>query len=250
MRPVIKILVASALLASANLNAATSSNQPVDSGWRTPVVSNIAPGVWRVRFGEPERFTPNSAREKPTDLDGIARLPAPAALPFKLEDIGARVTTSRTVVHVPCDEPNDQIYGFGLDPAAYEQKGLRKYLTVCAGVMGKTGASHGPVPFWLSTRGYGVFVDTARVTFVHVARLTPLASDVAESDSGPAKSSVAELYAARKATGKSEVVVEIPGDNSGVDVYIFAGPPRCAPPCSATTCSLEAAACRRCGDWG
>jgi alpha-D-xyloside xylohydrolase len=224
MRPVIKFLVASALLASANLNAATSSNQPVDSGWRTPVVSNIAPGVWRVRFGEPERFTPNSAREKPSDLDGIARLPAPAALPFKLEDIGARVTTSRTVVHVPCDEPNDQIYGFGLDPAAYEQKGLRKYLTVCAGVMGKTGASHGPVPFWLSTRGYGVFVDTARVTFVHVARLTPLASDVAESDSGPAKSSVAELYAARKATGKSEVVVEIPGDNSGVDVYIFAGP--------------------------
>lgn len=211
-------------LTTATLRANPSPAQPSDSGWRPPVVTEIAPGVWRVRFGAPERFTPNSVREKQPDLEGISHLVAPSALPFKLDEIRCRITDSRTVVHVPCDEPDDQIYGFGLDPEAYEQKGLRKYLAVCAGVLTKTGASHGPVPFWLSTRGYGVFVDTARVPFVHVARLTPLASGVNKAGDGQPKASVAELYGERKATGKSEVVVEIPGDTTGVDVYVFAGP--------------------------
>jgi alpha-D-xyloside xylohydrolase len=195
----------------------------VPAGWVKPAVTEISRGVWRVRFGVPERFTPDALRERPADLAGLSRLPAPSPLPFKPEEIACRVTDSRTVVYVPCDEPGGQIYGFGLDPVAYEQKGLRKFLTVCAGVMGKTGASHGPVPFWLSTRGYGVYVDTARVPLVHVARLSPKDSGASASEQGEVKTSVDALYAARKATGKTAVVVEIPGDTQGVDVYVFAG---------------------------
>ena len=196
----------------------------VSAGWKKPEVTEIAHGFWRVRFGAPERFTPDALRERPADLAGLSKLPAPPPLPFKPEEIACRVTDSRTVVYVPCDEPGGQIYGFGLDPVAYEQKGLRKCLTVCAGVLGKTGASHGPVPFWLSTRGYGVYVDTARVPLVHVARLSPKDSGATAADQGGVKTSVDALYAARKATGKTAVVVEIPGDTQGVDVYVFAGP--------------------------
>jgi alpha-D-xyloside xylohydrolase len=185
----------------------------------------IAPGVWRLRVGEPERFTPCAVREKAADLEALKRLPAPGGLPFKLADIRGSVTSSRTVVGIPCDEPDDQIYGFGLDPQAYEQKGLRKYLAVCAAVMGKTGASHGPVPFYVSTRGYGVYVDTARVPFVHVARLSPAAATVGKD--APAQTiatTVEDLYAARPAQGRREVVFEIPGNSRGVDVYVFGGP--------------------------
>ena len=119
----------------------------------------------------------------------------------------------------------DEIYGFGLDPRAYRQKGYRKRLTVCAGVITKTGASHGPVPFYVSTRGYGVWVDTARVPYVHVARLTPKASVVRSSseDQNELKTSEAKLYAARQAAGRTEVVFDIPGA-PGVDVYVFGGP--------------------------
>jgi len=138
-----------------------------------PDVTEVAPGVWRVRFGAPEPFTPERFRERPLAEEGFRLLPAPGALPFELTEIRCRVTPSRTVVYVPCDEPDDEIYGFGLDPACYRQKGLRKRLTVAASVMGQTGASHGPVPFYVSTQGYGVYVDTARVPFVHVARLAP-----------------------------------------------------------------------------
>jgi len=185
----------------------------------------VMPGVWRIRIGEPESFTPCRIREKPPDIEGAKRLPAPGILPFNLTDIRGSVTSARTTVGIPCDEPADQIYGFGLDPEAYEQKGLRKYLAVCASVMAKTGASHAPVPFYLSTKGYGVYVDTARVPLVHVARLSPkaAAAPAPAPDSAPA-TSVEALYAARPVQGRAEVVFEIPGNSRGVDVYVFAGP--------------------------
>ncbi len=190
----------------------------------------IAPGVWRVRIGAPETFTPVRVRERMPDAEGLKALPAPGDLPFTLAEIRGSVTSSRTVVGIPCDEPDDQIYGFGLDPQAYEQKGLRKVLAVCAAVMGKTGASHGPVPFYLSTRGYGVYVDTARVPIVQVARLSPAASVTGrEAPAQTIATTVEDLYAARPAQGRKEVVFEIPGDSRGVDVYVFGGPtPRAA----------------------
>ena len=129
---------------------------PTGATWARPVVEQVAPGVWRVRFGTPERFTPGAIREASPRTDDLKRLPAPAALPFEPSQIRCWITPSHTAVYIPCDEPEEQIYGFGLDPGAYEQKGLRKYLTVCAGVIGKTGASHGPVPFYVGTKGYGV----------------------------------------------------------------------------------------------
>jgi len=189
-----------------------------------PVVTEIGSGVWCVRFGAPEKFTPDTMREAPPRLDDLRRLPESGALPFALDQIRCRLTTSGCTVYVPCDEPESEIYGFGLDPTAYRQKGLRKYLTVCAGVIGRTGASHGPVPFYVSTRGYGVYVDTARVPWVHVARLTAKDAVSADRGAGTLKTSEKELYAARPAAGKGEVIFDLPGNPSGVDVFVFGGP--------------------------
>ncbi len=191
-------------------------------------VEQVASGVWRIRFGQPETYTPNQFREKEICKESLSSLPSPSELPFNLNEIQCQVKPARTVVYIPCNEPDDQIYGFGLDSGAFEQKGLRKYLTVSAQSIERTGSSHGPVPFYVSTKGYGVYVDTARVPFVHVARLSPVGaaikSQTNEDGLGRAlKTSVEELYAARSAVGRTEVVFDLPG-SSGVDVYIFAGP--------------------------
>jgi alpha-D-xyloside xylohydrolase len=181
--------------------------------------------VWRVRFGTPERFTPLAIRESGPRVSGFQLLPAPPPLPFGPGQIRCRISPSRTTVYVPCDEPGQEIYGFGLDPGAYRQKGLCKNLTVCAAVVGKTGASHGPVPFYVSTKGYGVYVDTARPPIVQVARLTPNHSAAAgEETPGLPGTSEAELYAAQLVRGKPEVLFDLPGDSSGVEVYVFGGP--------------------------
>ena len=180
----------------------------------------MAGSVWHSRTVYPHRLP----REPPRALD-LNRLPNANPLPFNPGQIRCRISPSHTVVYVPCDEPADQIYGFGLNPGAYEQKGLRKYLTVCASVMGKTGASHGPVPFYVSTKGYGVYVDTARVPVVHVARLTPKdADEPAYKDAGDLKASEDELYAPSQTHGPAEVVFELWGNQQGVDVYFFGGP--------------------------
>ncbi len=192
--------------------------------WVKPESAEIFPGVWRVRFGTPEPFTPSAVREAAPRGDALKSLSAPAALPFKPEDITCRITKSRTTIHVPFEGNGRQIYGFGLDPGAYQQLGLTKTLSVCSSVMGKTGASHGPVPFYLSSSGYGVYVDTARVPVVEVARLNPnTARGTAASGSSAPETSEAALYAARPAQGK-EIVFDLPGDSTGVDVYVFAGP--------------------------
>ncbi len=190
-----------------------------------PALEQVFPGVWRVRFGTPERFTPVAVRASGPRAEGFELLPPPPALPFEPSQIRCRISPSRTTVYVPCQEPGEEIYGFGLDPGAYRQKGLAKNLTVCATVMGQTGASHGPVPFYLSTKGYGVYVDSARVPAVQVARLTrPEAVVVNEDGSNAPQTSEAALYAGRAARGRTEVVVDLPGNATGVDVYVFAGP--------------------------
>jgi len=205
--------------------AATATEGKAAARWAAPAVEQVLPGVWRVRFGAPERFTPLAVRESGPRAQGFESLPAPATLPFEPGQIRCRISASRTTVYVPCDEPGEEIYGFGLDPGAYRQKGLCKNLTVCAAVMGQTGASHGPVPFYVSTKGYGVYVDTARVPVVQVARLTPNAAAAADAgDAEPLKTSEAQLYAARAARGHTQVIVDLPGDSSGVEVYVFAGP--------------------------
>lgn len=193
--------------------------------WVKPAVTEIAAGVWRLRYGQPEKFTPESMRAAPARMEGFKSLPVPGGTPLAWGDIRCRITPTRTVVYIPCDDASEKIYGFGLDPEAYQQNGLTKTLTMSAAVVGKTGAGHGPVPFYLSTKGYGVYVDTARVPTVQVARLAPNTGFAPKPDSGDApKTSEAELYAPRPARGGREVIFDLPGAGSGVDVYIFGGP--------------------------
>ena len=212
-------------LAVMSLAISSSLGAMPDRGPLTGQVSQVASGVWRIRFGSPERFVPTAFRERDPLVEPINSLADPGTLPFSLDEIRCRRLSGRLVVYVPCDEPKDEIYGFGLDPRAYRQKGFRKWLTVSAGVITETGASHGPIPFYVSTKGYGVWVDTARVPFVHVARLASKASVVgpAGNQASDLKTSVSGLYAAQGASGKPEVVFDIPAA-PGVDVYVFGGP--------------------------
>jgi alpha-D-xyloside xylohydrolase len=186
-------------------------------------VSKVANGVWRIRFGRPEQDVPTAFRQREPMLGQINGIGTAVQAPFPLDGIRFRKASGRLVVYVPCDEPEHDIYGFGLDPGSYQQKGLRKYLTVSAQTWKETGASHGPVPFYVSTAGYGVYVDTARVPFVHVARLDRKSLRGAISGHQELKTSEEALYSERSTAGRLEVVFDIPAA-TGVDVFVFGGP--------------------------
>ena len=45
-----------------------ATNSVSGSGWAKPAIEEILPGVWRIRFGQPERFTPNAVREADSQI--------------------------------------------------------------------------------------------------------------------------------------------------------------------------------------
>ena len=117
-----------------------------------PQTTEVAPGIWRLRFGEPEAFTPERFRHRPPMTAALAELPH-GETPFQSDSVTCRLQSGRCIVHVPL-EKGSQIFGFGLEPNAVSQRGLMKTLQVCAAPVGRAGYSHGPVPFYVSPKGY------------------------------------------------------------------------------------------------
>jgi alpha-D-xyloside xylohydrolase len=164
-------------------------------------------GVWRFTVGAPESITPVSTRHYPVATQGLAALPWVAKCP-----VAVAITHSGRgcLVRVGL-APDEMIYGLGLQLQSFQQRGLKKRLRVNADPAMDTGDSHAPVPFYVTTRGYGVFIDTARYATFYLGekKLRPRSAEVLKSNPGSGTD--------------SEVLVEIP-EAAGVDVYVFGGP--------------------------
>lgn len=121
--------------------------------------TSIHPGIWKGRLGAPESNTPVASRLVPPDAEGLKSLPGVAAPP--VEDVYGMVTPRGCLLRLPL-APAEMIYGFGLQFRSFEQRGKKKTIRVNADPTGDTGDSHAPVPFYVTSKGYGVLVDTSR----------------------------------------------------------------------------------------
>ncbi|MCL5096789.1 MAG: glycoside hydrolase, partial [Candidatus Omnitrophica bacterium] len=111
---------------------------------------------------------------------------------------------------------DEQLYGFGLSPELFDMRGRRVNLRPTDKPENDRGESHAPVPFYVSTHGYGVFVDTARYTQFFSGVPAPANADAALAEGEPAQ--------VKSAPGKDEPVTVLVDKTKGADVYIFAGP--------------------------
>ena len=118
------------------------------------------PGVYELTLGEPEALTPLTLRESAPMAQALDAFPC-APCPFEESDIVSRCDSRGFTLELPIDG-FEQIYGFGLQLKSFGQLGKKKTLRCNADPVADTGDSHAPVPFYVSTKGYGVFVDTAR----------------------------------------------------------------------------------------
>lgn len=163
---------------------------------RAAAPQEVSPGIWRFRFGTPEKITPVTTRhyppaKEPTELPKISDCPV---------EVNASVSERGVLVKVPL-ESKEAVYGLGLQFQSFQQQGLKKRLRVNADPARDTGDSHAPVPFYVTTRGYGVFVDTARYATFYLGGKKAKPGSQQEND----------------------VEVEVP-EAAGVDVYVFGGP--------------------------
>ena len=112
--------------------------------------------------------------------------------------------------------PEERLFGLGLQLKSVDQTGKKKHLRVNSDPVADTGDSHAPVPFFLSTAGYGVFVDTARyATFWMGSHQPPPDSVEPGAEKATVGATTEELYAART-QDKREVMIEVPSAE-GVD---------------------------------
>ena len=186
-----------------------------------PVPTEIHPGVWRVTLGQPEAITPTSTRHYLPATEGLAALPKADRCPV---GVSGQATARGYLVRVPL-APEELIYGLGLQLQSFQQRSLKKRLRVNADPVMDTGDSHAPVPFYVTTGGYGVFVDTARYATFYLGNKVsaPAAPRDLPADGRNDGWNGVPKYE-QKGFGKpSEVYIEVP-QAQGVDVYIFAGP--------------------------
>ncbi|MDE3103728.1 MAG: glycoside hydrolase family 31 protein [Acidobacteriota bacterium] len=177
----------------------------------------VAPGIWKATLGTPEAITPVTSRLKPVAADALQRMPQVAAPPLP-GPLGA--VTQRGSVLTLALAAEEQLYGFGLQFQGMAHRGRKRTLRVNADPGNDSGDSHAPVPFYVSNRGYGVFVDTARYATFYCGDARPKPVQPTHQDAG----GVVPLYVgALGDADSSRVVVEVPRA-SGVEVYLFAGP--------------------------
>jgi len=191
--------------------------QRLDSRW-----VQIAPAIWRATIGSPEAITPVSSRLVAPRLEAL-RAMTPIAAPPLASPTGS-IRSRGTSLTLPL-EANEEIYGFGLQFFSLKHRGKKLILRVNADPRVDTGDSHAPVPFYVSSLGYGLLVDTARYATFYCgeSRGKPHMS-IDAANGGVLPMSTEGLYSKALAEDQSsQILVDVPGAR-GVDVYLFGGP--------------------------
>ena len=186
-------------------------------------VEEVAPGVIKITYGAVDLHTPYSfCSEKPV-LEALRNLPK-VILPFKTTDIKITLTSRGTVVELPMTE-EEQLYGFGLQMNSFNQKELKKKPIVNAYPLNDLGYTHAPVPYYISTKGYGILINTSRYTTFYcgnLAKKSENSKDQLSENIAPVATTTDELYKNKDKNSKN-VTVDVP-QAKGIEVYIFLGP--------------------------
>ncbi len=177
--------------------------------------TEIAPGVWQCVIRQAPTFTPLSLITAQPRTDALAAMGSP---PFPLDPdaITASAEQCRTVACLPLG-PEEQVFGLGLQFMKVNHRGCTRYLRVNSDPQQDTGETHAPVPFYVSSGGYGVLANTARIVTIHCAsctrRNTPSAAEISDRNTDP-------NWPATAPAETVEIVVAAPG----LELLLFAGP--------------------------
>lgn len=190
-------------------------------------MEKICNGIWKITLGEPEKFTPMKLMNFNCNKEKLNHFTYCENFIFgkeEFKDIKYKKTKRGISFELPIDVSED-IYGFGLQFHSFNQSGRKRYLRVNSDPVADTGESHAPVPFYVSTKGYGLFVDTFRYAsfYMGTSAHNGASKEMKESKKVHEEFSENALYALKKAKEPRMIIVDIPVAN-GVDLYFFAGP--------------------------
>jgi len=168
-------------------------------------ITTVESGIRHLTHGTPDPFTPYTFCDNKPLTKELAALPK-ATLPFSIDEVEITVNARGTIVEIPLSD-SEQLYGLGLQIGSFNQRGLKKRPIVNDNPLNDLGYTHGPTTFYLSNKGYGILINTARYTTFYLGTTNKLNGDSASTGSG----------------ALSYVTIDIPGAK-GIDLFIFTGP--------------------------
>ena len=175
----------------------------------------VEPGVWKGVVGTPEDYSLLDVAAVTPLKESFARLPE-VALPALANEIVGSIQDGKTSLRIPL-QTKEQLYGFGLNFQTVHQRGKILNLHVDHYGGKDNGRTHAPVPFYISSLGYGVFINSARY-------LTVYAGSGARKDSPNAPvvkdRNTDKTWTASPYSDAVSILVPAPG----AEIYIFAGP--------------------------
>lgn len=124
-------------------------------------MTEVANGVWKLTCGRPEAFNLTSGLGITPKADAINAMPECSGLPFDMNDLNLEVFDGKTYIRFPLEE-DEKIFGLGLNFHSVERRGSIMRLHVDHYGGSDNGRTHAPVPFFVSSRGYGAFINSAR----------------------------------------------------------------------------------------
>lgn len=195
----------------------------IESGGLT--IENMAevhPGIWKMHFGlKSEKFTPQSVRTAAPLVDALKELPDSGDMPINISEISWTLSSRGVSIQLPM-LADERIYGLGLDTDVFDMANRRAICAPSDNPQNTMNYSHAPVPIYISSRGYGVLVDSARYVWFYTGDVQPKADVTSSTGTSRAAHSTTALYKPENYSRKIMLIDVHP--SQGVDIYLFAGP--------------------------
>ena len=178
------------------------------------VWTEVEPGVWKGVFGTPEVYDLLKASGAQPAHTALAKLGS-AAFPFSQLPITAQINDGKTYLSIPLDK-TEQLFGFGLNFQTIHQRGKILELHVDHYGGKDNGRTHSPTPFYVSSKGYGVFINSAR--YIKVWAGTSMEKESKEFPV-PKDRNTDKSWSSRNNGDQVEILVP----STGVEIYVFGG---------------------------
>ncbi|MGK0138216.1 MAG: alpha-glucosidase (family GH31 glycosyl hydrolase) [Algoriphagus sp.] len=125
-----------------------------------------AQDVWSLSIGDEPKINLLKAANAKPKLERLSVFES-ASLPFSLEAIKIRKDKDNVVIQIPLDS-KEQIYGLGLQFKTVNRRSQILNLQVDHYGGRDDGRTHAPVPFYVSSKGYGLLINSASVITAYV----------------------------------------------------------------------------------
>ena len=177
--------------------------------------TQVEPGIWKAVVGKPEAFDLLKAAGATPYHAGLVQM-GDADFPLPKTEIKATIIDGKTYLRFPLDR-TEQLYGFGLNFQTIHQRGKVLTLHVDNYAGKDDGHTHCPTPFYVSSKGYGVFINSARYIKVYAGTAVRIDSSTPPElkDRNTDKDWNAHPYS-------DGVEMLIPAE--GAEIYVFGGP--------------------------